>query len=135
MSLWQNNSTWIFSWYPRWSISWNLARNQSFSLSLVSPVITFCDQTLRKVVEEVQKTEAELHTKLDRNELEEIISSLEKSDGLDRKIATTKKNKFNYLKFKPKNHPRLEDNEEIIHTEKTNEHHKPSYAAVLKRKM
>ena len=93
MSLWQNNSTWIFNWYPRWSISWNLARNQSFSLSLVSPVITFCDQTLRKVIEEIQKTEAELHTKLDRNELEEIISSLEKSEGLDRKIATTKKNK------------------------------------------
>ena len=100
----------------------------------MSPVITFCDQTLRKVIEEVQKTEAELHTKLDRNELE-IISSLEKSDGLDRKIATTKKNKFNYLKFKPKNHPRLEDNEEIIHTEKiTNEHHESSHAAVLKRK-
>ena len=59
----------------------------------MSPVITFCDQTLRKVIEEIQKTEAELHTKLDRNELEEIISSLEKSEGLDRKIATTKKNK------------------------------------------
>ena len=59
----------------------------------MSLVITFCDQTLRKVIEEIQKTEAELHTKLERNELEEIISSLEKSDELDRKIGTTKENK------------------------------------------
>ena len=57
-------------------------------------------------------------------------------DWTEKQLQQRKTNKFNYLKFKPKNHPRLEDNEEIIHTEKiTNEHHKPSYAAVLKRKM
>ena len=44
-------------------------------------------------------------------------------------------NKFNYVKFKPKNQSASEEKEEIIHTEKrTNEHCKPSYAAVLKRK-
>ena len=58
---------------------------QSFSLTLMSQVITFCDQTINKVNEEIEKTKVELHAKLDRNEREEIISTLEKNDELIRK--------------------------------------------------
>ena len=99
-------------------------------------VITFCDQTINKVNEEIEKPKVELHTKRDRNEREEITSTLEKNDELNRKhLQQRKTKKFNYLKFKPKNQSPSEENEEIIHTEKrTNEHHKPSYAAVLKRR-
>ena len=78
----------------------------------------------------------ELHAKYDRIEREEIISSLEKNDELNRKHLQQRKiKKFNYLKLKPKNQPPSEENEEIIHTKKrTNVHYKPSYAAVLKEK-
>ena len=109
---------------------------QSFSLTLMSQVITFCDRTINKVNEKIEKTKVELHAKLDRNEREEIISILEKNDELNRKhLQQRKTKKFNYLKFKPKNQSPSEENEEIIHTEKrTNEHQKPSYAAVLKRR-
>ena len=102
----------------------------------MSQVITFCDQTINKVIEEMEKTKAELHEKLDRNEREETISTLEMNDELNRKhLQQRKTKKFNYLKFKPKNQSPSEENEEIIHTEKrTNEHHKLSYAAVLKRR-
>ena len=109
---------------------------QSFSLTLMSQVITFCDQTINKVNEEIEKTKVELHTKLDRNEREEIISTLEKNDELNRKhLQQRKTKKFNYLKFKPKNQSPSEENEEIIHTEKrTYKHHKTAYAAVFKRR-
>ena len=77
---------------------------QSFSLTLMSQVITFCDQTINKVHEEIEKTKVELHAKLDRNKREEIISTLEKNDELNRKhLQQRKTKKFNYLKFKPKN--------------------------------
>ena len=49
-------------------------------LTLLLQVITFCDQIISKVNEEIkkkQKTKVELHTKLDRNEREEIIFILE----------------------------------------------------------
>ena len=97
---------------------------QSFSLTLMSQVMTFCD----KVNEEIEKTKVELQAKLDRNEREEIISTLEKDEELNRKNLQQRKiKKFNYLKFKPKNQSLSEENEEIIHTEKrTNEHYKPS---------
>ena len=99
----------------------------------MSQVITFCDETINKVNEEIEKTKVELHAKLDRNEREEIISTLGKKDETTYNKKKTKK--FNYLKFKPKNQCPSEENEEIIHTEKiTNEHHKPSYAALLKRR-
>ena len=109
---------------------------KSFSLTLMSQVITICDQTITKANEEIEKTKAELHAKLDRIEREEIISTLEKNDQLNRKhLQQRKTKKFNYLKFKPKNQCPSEENEEIILTEKrTNEHYKPSYAAVLNRK-
>ena len=109
---------------------------QSFSLTLMSQVITFRDRTINKVNEEIEKTKVELHAKLDRNEREDIISILEKNDELNRKhLQQRKTKKFNCLKFKPKNQSPSEENEEIIHTEKrTNEHQKPSYATVLKRR-
>ena len=79
---------------------------QSFSLTLMSQVITFCDQTINKVNEEIEKTKVELHAKLDRNEREEIISTLEKNDELNRKhLQQRKTKKFNYLIFKPKINP------------------------------
>ena len=49
----------------------------------MSQVVTFCDQTFSKVNEEIEK-KAELYAKLDRNEREEIISTLEKNDELSR---------------------------------------------------
>ena len=64
---------------------------QSFSLTLMSQVITFCDQTI-KVHEEIEKTKVELHAKLDRNEREEIISTLEKNDELNRKHKEKQRN-------------------------------------------
>ena len=97
---------------------------RSFSLTLMSQVITFCDQTINKVNEEIQKIKAELHAKLDRNKREEIISTLEQNDELNRKhLQQRKTNKLNYLKFKLKTQSPSEANEEVIHTEKrTNEH-------------
>ena len=101
----------------------------------MSQVITFCDQTINKVNEEIEKTKVELHAKLDRKEREEIISTLEKDDELDRKhLQQRETKKFNYLKFKPKNQSPLEGNKEIIHAEKINKHYKPSYTALLKRR-
>ena len=46
---------------------------QSFSLTLMSQVITFYDQTIKKVNEEIEKTKVELHEKLDRKKCKEII--------------------------------------------------------------
>ena len=98
--------------------------------------MTFCDQTINNVNEEIEKTKVELQAKLDRNEREEIISALEKDDELNRKHLQQRKiKKFNYLKFKPKSQCLSEENEEIIHTEKrTKEHYKPSWVIVLKRR-
>ena len=104
---------------------------QSFSQTLKAQVITFCDHTISKVNEETEKTKAELHANLDRNERDEIISTLEKNDELNRKHLQQRKTK----KIKPKNQSPSEENEEIIHTEKrTNKHYKPSLTAVFKRK-
>ena len=76
---------------------------RSFSLTLMSQVITFCDQTINKVNEEIEKIKAKLHAKLDRNKREEIISTLEQNDELNRKhLQQRKTNKLNYLKFKLK---------------------------------
>ena len=66
---------------------------QSFSLTLMSQVITFCDQTINKVNEEIEKTKVELDAKLDRNEREEIIFTLEKNDELNIKHLQQRKNK------------------------------------------
>ena len=52
---------------------------QSFSLILMSQIITFCDQTINKVNEEIEKTKVELRAKLDRNEREEIILHLKRT--------------------------------------------------------
>lgn len=49
---------------------------QSFSVTLMLQIVTFGDQTRSKVNEEIEKTKVEFHTKLDRNECEEIISTL-----------------------------------------------------------
>ena len=69
-------------------------------------VITFCDQTINKVNEEIEKTKVKLNAKPDRKEREEIISTLEKNDELNRKhLQQRKTNKFNYLKIKPKINP------------------------------
>ena len=91
---------------------------------------------MSKLNEEIKKTKAELHSKLDRNEREKIISTLEKNDELNRKhLQQRKTKKLNYLKFKPKNQSLSDENEEINHKEKrTNKHYKSSYAVVLKRK-
>ena len=64
--------------------SWN-ENLQTLSVRLMLQVITFCDQTINKVNEEIEKAKAELHGKPDRNEREEIISTLEKNDELSRK--------------------------------------------------
>ena len=51
---------------------------QSFPLTHMSQLITFSDQTISKVNEEIEKTKAELRAKFDRNECKEIISTLER---------------------------------------------------------
>ena len=65
--------------------SWN-ENLQTFSVRLMLQVI--CDQTINKVNREIEKAKAELHGKPDRNEREEIISTLEKNDELSRKKKT-----------------------------------------------
>ena len=104
-------------------------------------VITFFDQTISKVNEEIEKSRekkknAELHAKLDRNKSEEIISTLQKNNELNSiHLKQRKTSRFIFLKLKPKNQYLSEENEEIIHTGKrTNQHYKKSYAAVLKKK-
>ena len=64
---------------------------QSFSLTLMLQVITFYDQTIKKVHQEIEKTKVELHAKLDRKECEEIISILEKNIELNRKHLQQRK--------------------------------------------
>ena len=72
----------------------------------MSQVITFCDQTINKVNEEIEKSKVELHAKLDRNEREEIISTLEKNDELNRKhLQQRKTKKCNYLNLNLKINP------------------------------
>ena len=80
-------------------------------------VTTFCDQTISKVNEEIEKAKAALHAKIDRNEREQIIFVLERNDEeLNRKqIQQRKTKKFNYLKFKLKNQFPSEENEDIIY--------------------
>ena len=56
-------------------------------------------------------------------------------NSTDNTYSKEKQINFNYVKFKPKNQSHSEENEEIIHVDKrTNEHYKPPYAAVLKRR-
>ena len=65
---------------------------QWFSSTIMSQVINFCNQTISKVNEEIKKkTKAELHTNLDRNECEEIISTLQKNDELKPKHLQQRK--------------------------------------------
>ena len=93
-------------------------------------VITFCDQTIDKLNEEVEKTKVELHAKLDRNEREEIISTIEKNDELNRKHLQQRNLIMLNLNLNI-NSPQKKT--KLIHTEKrTNEHYKLS--CVLKRR-
>ena len=73
---------------------------QPFSPTLMSQLITFCDQTISNVNEEIEKTKAKLHAKLDRNKREQNTSTLEENDELNRKhLQQRKSKKCNYLKF------------------------------------
>ena len=47
-------------------------------------IVTISDLTISKVNEEIEETKAEFLAKPDRNENEEIISTLEKNDELNR---------------------------------------------------
>ena len=59
----------------------------------MSQEITFCNQTISNANQRIEKKKLNYTQKLDRNESEEIISSLEKNDGLNRKHLQTKKYK------------------------------------------
>ena len=59
----------------------------------MSQEITFCNQTISKANQRIVKKKLNYTEKLDRNESEEIISSLEKNDELNRKHLQTKKYK------------------------------------------
>ena len=59
---------------------------------------------MRKSKNQVKRKNAELHAKLDRNESEEIISTLEKNNELNSiHLKQRKTKKFVVLKLKPKN--------------------------------
>ena len=59
---------------------------------------------MRKSKNEVKRKNAELHAKLDRNESEEIISTLEKNNELNSfHLKQRKTKKFIFLKLKPEN--------------------------------
>ena len=96
---------------------------QLFSLTLTSQVITSYYQTISKINEEIEKSnekkKTELQAKLDRNESEEVISTLENNNELNSiHLKQRKAKKSNFLKLKPKNQYPSEENEEIIHTGK-----------------
>ena len=90
---------------------------------------------MRKSKNQVKRKNAELHAKLDRNESEEIISTLEKNNELNSiHLKQRKTKKFVFLKLKPKNQYLSLRKRRNIHTGKrTNQHYKKSYAAVLKK--
>ena len=70
---------------------------QSFSLNLMADVITFCDTTIAKVSEDIEKTNTELQSKLDQSERDEIITTLRKNDEINRKYLQQRKTKkYNY---------------------------------------
>ena len=58
---------------------------------------------MRKSKNQVKRKNAELHAKLNRNESEEIISTLEKNNELNSIHLKQRKTKFVFLKLKPKN--------------------------------
>ena len=60
-------------------------RTLSFSLTLTSDVIKFCDKTINKASDENEQTKTELNVKLDTTESHVIFSTLEKNDGRNRK--------------------------------------------------
>ena len=96
---------------------------QLFSLTLTSQVITSYYQTISKINEEIEKSnekkQTELQAKLDRNESEEVISTLENNNELNSiHLKQRKAKKSNFLKLKSKNQYPSEENEEFIHTGK-----------------
>ena len=75
-SIWNQDNEFIETWH---------GRLQSFSLTLISDVMKFCDKTTENVSEEIEKTKIELNQQLNDNEREEIISTLQKKDELNKK--------------------------------------------------
>ena len=76
----------------------------------MSHILTFSDQTISKVNEELWE-KGEIYVKLDINEVKEIVSTLDKNDELNRKpLKKIKTEKINYLNFKPKSPSPSEEN-------------------------
>ena len=91
---------------------------------------------MRKSKNQVKRKNAELHAKPDRNESEEIISTLEKNKELNSiHLKQRKTKKFVFLKRKPKNqYLSFRKRRNHSHRKKNKPTLKKSYAAVLKKK-
>ena len=88
-------------------------------------VIVFGDKTVAKVSSEISATESILNIKLQQNERQAIHKTLKKDDEINRKFLQQKKNKkFNCLKFKPKQNPKLE---------RFFENYVPTYASIIRK--
>ena len=60
-------------------------RLQSFSLTLMSDVLTFCEKAIGTVSLEIKETQKNLTNKLEKEERKEINATLRKNDQIDRK--------------------------------------------------
>ena len=60
-------------------------RLQSFSLTLMSDVLTFCEKAIGTVSLEISETQKNLTNKLEKEERKEINATLRKNDEINRK--------------------------------------------------
>ena len=65
-------------------------RLNSFSLTSMEDLITFCDQAVKKVISEVSVTESQLNKKLRHEERQSIYKVLDRNDESNRKFLKQK---------------------------------------------
>ena len=65
-------------------------RLNSFSLTSMEDLITFCDQAVKKVTSEVSVTESQLNKKLRHEERQSIYKVLDRNDESNRKFLKQK---------------------------------------------
>ena len=76
---------------------------QSFSKEFMKDIISFCIKTSSELTDDINKTENELTTLLEKKTYEEVKQTIDKNQNIrDRSLRQRKQKKFNQLKFKPK---------------------------------
>ena len=72
---------------------YNCIGHASFSLTLMSDVLTFWDKTIETVSLESKETQKELNNKLENEERKEIKANLRKNEEINRKHLQQQKKK------------------------------------------